>query len=171
VQPPPAQPPPYYQQPPPYQPPPYYQPPPGQPPNQPGGLGGFHPPGPAPDQPAVQPPSLIKELPIASFVLAPLSAVGGALVNVLLGGNAINDLKDPSKHTTPDATHDLVVKARVGQVVSGVLFGVTGIFTLYGTIKTVKTVLKFKDMVKVPPVALTVVPLPDGAAVGFSGKF
>jgi hypothetical protein len=160
--------------PPPGYPPPAY-PPPGypqvaQPPDQATGLSGFHPPGPAPDA-APEPPSLVKELPIASYVLTPVFAVAGALVNVLLGGNAINELKDPSQHTTPDATHDLVVKARVGQVVSGALFGLTGIFTVYGTVKTVRVVLKFKDMVKVPQVGVTIVPLPDGAALGVGGRF
>ncbi len=103
--------------------------------------------------------------------MAPVSAAGGALVTVLLGGNAINDLKDPSKHTTPDATHNLVVKARVSQVVSGALFGVTGIFTLYGTVKTVRTVMKLSSMVQLPQVGVTAVPLPGGAALGVGGTF
>src|SRR5689334_1104792 len=77
-------------------------------------LPGLAPGAPGADAPANAPAeksSLIKELPIASYVLAPLTAAGGAALNVF-GTNAVNDLKDPAKHTTPDQTHSLVVRAR-----------------------------------------------------------
>ena len=146
---------------------------PGAPPSLPG-PGGLGPAG-AGDQlpggPLVEKPSLAKMLPIASYVLTPIAAAGGALVYVLLGGNAINDLKDPSKHTTPDQTHDLVVRARVGQAVSGALFGFTGAFTAWGTISTVRTVMKLSKLAKLPAMGASVVPLPGGMVVGVQGGF
>jgi hypothetical protein len=111
---------------------------------------GFQPPGPT-GPVADKPPeklSLIKELPIASYVLTGVSAIVGAVVNVF-GGNAANDLKDPSKHTTPDQTHSLVVRAR----------------------STVRVVLKISSAVKLPPVGVSAVPLPGGMAIGVGGRF
>lgn len=115
-------------------------------------------------------PSLLKELPIAAYVTTSVSAIVGAILNVF-GGNAAKDLQDPAKHTTPDQTHSLVVRARVGQVVSGVMFGVTGASTVWGTISTVRAVMKIKAMVKVPPVGVTAAPLPGGFVAGVGGRF
>src|SRR5512140_3125253 len=72
----------------------------------------------APPAPGAQPPalavpdkpSLLKALPIAAYVSTGVSAIVGAVLNVF-GGNAAKDLEDPSKHTTPEQTHSLLVKA------------------------------------------------------------
>ncbi len=105
-------------------------------------------------------------------MLTAISAAGGA-VSYLLGGSAINDLKVPADHTTPSQTHDLVIRARVGQVTSYVLFPVTGLTTLWSTISTVKGVIKVAKFLKtqIPPVAPAAGALPGGMVAGFRGSF
>jgi hypothetical protein len=130
--------------------------------------------------PVQEKPSLVKELPIASYIITPITAGAGAAMTVF-GNNAVKDLKDPSKHTTPSATHTLVVKARVGQVMSYVMFPVTGITTLWGTISTIRGVMKVSKMVndmkdKVPPTTaptatVSVCPLPGGMGTFVQGSF
>lgn len=115
-------------------------------------------------------PSLAKELPIASYIITPIVAGGGAVLNVF-GAHAADDLKDPSKHTTPDQTHSLVVKARVGQVMSYVLFPVTGLTTLWGTISTIRAVMKINKLAKPPAAVVGVAPLPGGMAASVVGRF
>jgi hypothetical protein len=116
-------------------------------------------------------PSLVKELPIATFVTAPVAGIGSGLVFKFVGGDAINDLKDPSKHLTPDQTHSLVVRARVGQAVSGVLFGITGLTTAWAAFGTVRTILKLQKFAKLPQVGVSAVPLPGGLAALAGGSF
>ena len=123
-----------------------------------------------PQVPGLEKPSLLKELPIAGYVLTALSAAGGAVL-YWFGGNAQNELKDPSQHTTPDATHSLVVRARVGQVTSYVLFPVTGVTTLWSTISTIRGVLKIAKLAKPPAVTVGAVPVPSGVVGGFAGRF
>ena len=127
---------------------------------------------PGADQPAgpLEKPSLLKELPIASYIITPIVAGGGAALSVF-GTNAANDLKDPSKHTTPGETHSLVVQARVGQVVSYVLFPITGLTTLWGTVGTIRAVMKISKLAKPPPVTAFAAPLPGGVALGAGGTF
>jgi hypothetical protein len=128
-------------------------------------------PGQVPGQPPAETPSLVSQLPIATYILTPVFAAGGALIFKLLGGQAIEDLKDPAKHTTPDQTHSLVVKARAGQIVGGVLFGVTGITTTVGTIKTIRAVMKMSKLIKVPDVDVGAAPVTGGLVVGAQGRF
>lgn len=121
--------------------------------------------------PLAEKPSLIKELPIASYITAPLSGLAGGLIFKLLGGQAIDDLKDPTKHKTPDETHKLVVKARAGQAVGAVMFAFTGLSTAWGTFKTVRTLMKFSKMAKDPQkIGLTAGILPGGVAFGLKGE-
>jgi hypothetical protein len=122
--------------------------------------------------PLAEKPSLIKELPIASYVFTVIFAGGGAALYQLLGVNAINDLKNPAKHTTPDATHTLVIEARVGQVSAAVLFPVMGITAVVGTFKTISAVRKIaKMMPSLPPVGVSVGPVQGGMAFGLRGGF
>lgn len=133
---------------------------------------GFQAPGPV--GPVADKPSLIKELPWAAYATVGVSSIVGAVLNVF-GANAANELKDPSQHTTPDQTHSLVVKARVGEVISGVMFVFTGASTVWGTISTVRAVMKISAAVKqqLPPVpvGVSVAPLPGGVAMGIGGRF
>ena len=125
---------------------------------------------PAGSMPLLEKPSLLKELPIAAYCLTGVTAIVGAIVNVF-GGNAIKELKDPSKHTTPDQTHSLVVRARVGQVVSGVFFGFTGASAAWGTFSTIRAVKKISSFIKLPPVGVSAGLMPGGAGVGVQGEF
>jgi hypothetical protein len=124
-----------------------------------------------PGGPLAEKPTLLNQLPITAFVFTAIFAGGGA-VSYELGGKAVNELKVPADHTTPLRTHSLVVQARAGQVVSYVLFPVTGITTLVSTINTIRAVRKIAKLATMlPQVGLSAVPLPGGTAVGVLGGF
>jgi hypothetical protein len=118
----------------------------------------------------IEKPSLLKELPITAYCLTAVSAALGAALYVF-GGNAKNELAIPADHTTPSATHSLVVRARVGQVMSDVFFPVTGLAAAWGTVSTILAVRKVSKFITVPTVGLSAAPLPGGMAIGMEGRF
>ena len=101
-----------------------------------------------------------------------------AVENLGLGGAcvAIDERLTPGdavtlSFTAPSLWDPLVLRARVGQVVSDVLFPVTGLTTLWGTISTIRAVMKISKLAKMPAVGLQAGPLPGGMAFGVHGGF
>lgn len=120
--------------------------------------------------PPTDKPSLLKELPIAAYCVTAAAAAGGGALYAF-GQGAVDQLKIPADHTTPSATHSLVVRARVGQVFSAVLFPITGLAAVWGTVSTVRAVMKVSKAVKAAPIGVSVGPVQGGLALGVDGRF